>query len=64
MSDYKVGYVIGSLARASLNRKLARVLVRLAPKELEMTEIPFGDLPLHSYINMVYMALPRSGQAT
>jgi chromate reductase len=46
---YKVGYLVGSLATASINRLLARALVRLAPPELEMTEIPFKDLPLYSY---------------
>ena len=49
MTTYKVGYLIGSLAKASINRKLAKALVRLAPAELEMTEIPFKDLPLYSY---------------
>src|SRR5262245_54773815 len=49
MTTYKVGYFVGSLAKASLNRKLARALVRLAPEQLTMTEIPFGDLPLYSY---------------
>ncbi len=49
MQKYKVGYLIGSLAKASINRQLANALVRLAPAELEMTEIPFKDLPLYSY---------------
>ena len=49
MTTYKVGYFIGSLAKASINRKLCQALVRLAPKELEMSEIPFKDLPLYSY---------------
>ena len=49
MTMYKVGYLIGSLAKASINRKLANALVRLAPAELEMTEILFKDLPLYSY---------------
>src|SRR5690606_20861335 len=49
MSDYKVGYFIGSLAKDSINRKLANALVRLAPSELEMREISFRDLPLYSY---------------
>ena len=49
MMTYKVGYIIGSLAKASINRKLALALVRLAPAELAMTEIPFRDLPLYSY---------------
>jgi chromate reductase len=44
-----VGYFVGSLARASINRKLALALTRLAPSELGMREIPIGDLPLYSY---------------
>lgn len=46
---HHVGYMIGSLAKASINRKLATALVRLAPPDLEFTEIGFGDLPLYSY---------------
>ena len=49
MSTYKVGYFVGSIASASLNRKLATALVKLAPPELEMAEIPFKELPLYSY---------------
>ena len=49
MDSYKVGYFVGSLATASINRLLATALVRLAPPTLEMTEIPFKDLPLYSY---------------
>ena len=46
---FKVGYLIGSLATKSINRVLARALVRLAPPTLQMSEIPIGDLPLYSY---------------
>jgi chromate reductase len=49
MTTYRVGYLVGSLAKASINRKLAGALVRLAPAELEMAEISFKDLPLYSY---------------
>lgn len=49
MQTHKVGYLIGSLAKDSINRKLARALVRLAPAHLEMTEISFRELPLYSY---------------
>src|SRR5689334_22224602 len=49
MATHTVGYFVGSLARASINRKLALALVRLAPTELQLKEIPFGDLPLYSY---------------
>lgn len=49
MTKHKVGYLIGSLARESINRKLAKALVQLAPPQLEMSEISFKDLPLYSY---------------
>jgi chromate reductase len=48
MTTYNVGYFVGSLSSTSINRILARALIRLAPEELEFTEIPFGDLPLYS----------------
>src|SRR5688572_3529748 len=49
MAKYKVGYLVGSLATASINRQLAKALIRLAPAELSFTEIPIKDLPLYSY---------------
>lgn len=49
MATYKVGYLVGSLARASINRRLALALARLAPSELELAEIVFRELPLYSY---------------
>jgi len=49
MTTFTVGYFVGSLAKASINRKLALALKRLAPPQLEMREIPIRDLPLYSY---------------
>lgn len=49
MSAFKVGYMVGSLAKASINRKLARALERLAPSGLALVEIRFDMLPLYSY---------------
>lgn len=49
MTTYTLGYFVGSLARESINRKLAQALVRLAPQELEMREISYDKLPLYSY---------------
>ena len=49
MKKHSVGYLIGSLAKNSINRKLALALVKLAPSHLEMTEISFNELPLYSY---------------
>jgi len=48
MVAYKVGYLVGSLSSTSINRELAKVLIRLAPDDLEFTEIPIRDLPLYS----------------
>ncbi|MCU1409080.1 MAG: NADPH-dependent reductase [Microbacteriaceae bacterium] len=47
--EFTVGYLVGSLAADSINRKLATALVKLAPPELHLTEIPIRDLPLYSY---------------
>lgn len=49
MKTYKVGYLVGSLAKGSINRLLAKALARLAPPGLELVEIPIKDLPLYSY---------------
>jgi chromate reductase len=49
MTTYKVGYFVGSLAKGSINRLLSKALVRLAPEQLELVEIPIKDLPLYSY---------------
>lgn len=46
---YKVGYLIGSLAKESINRKFANGLFKLAPAQLEFHEISFKELPLYSY---------------
>jgi len=48
MTAYKVGYFVGSLSSTSINRILSRAVIRLAPPELEFTEIPIGNLPLYS----------------
>jgi chromate reductase, NAD(P)H dehydrogenase (quinone) len=49
MTTFTVGYFVGSLAKNSINRKLAHALTRLAPDELQMREIPIGELPLYSH---------------
>lgn len=48
MATYKVGYFVGSLSSTSINRILSRALIRLAPEDLELVEIPIRDLPLYS----------------
>lgn len=45
---YRVGYFVGSLSSTSINRILSKALLRVAPDDLEFTEIPIGNLPLYS----------------
>jgi chromate reductase, NAD(P)H dehydrogenase (quinone) len=45
MRTYKVGYFVGSLSSTSINRELSKALIRLAPEDLEFTEIPIGTFP-------------------
>ena len=49
MATHKIGYFVGSLASGSINRTLSKALIKLAPEDLEFTEIPIRDLPLYSY---------------
>jgi len=50
MQTYKVGVLIGSLAKASINRQLANALTKLAPDAgLDLQEIPIRELPLYCY---------------
>jgi hypothetical protein len=49
MKTYDVGFLIGSLATKSINRRLANALFKLAPSQLKFREIEFKDLPLYSY---------------
>jgi chromate reductase len=39
---------VGSLASGSINRILSRALIRVAPDDLDFTEIPIKDLPLYN----------------
>jgi chromate reductase len=44
----QVGYVVGSLRKESLNRKLAAALIKLGPPDFTFKEIRIGDLPLYN----------------
>ena len=48
MSPYTVAYVVGSLSSTSINRTLSKALARLAPEDMELVEVPIGNLPLYS----------------
>ena len=43
-----VAVIIGSLRRASITRRAAKVLEELAPDSLSLAEVGFGDLPLYN----------------
>jgi chromate reductase len=49
MASHQVGIIIGSLAKGSINRKLAKALVKLASPGLDFREIPIRELPLYTY---------------
>jgi chromate reductase len=48
MTTYKVGYFVGSLSSSSINRTLSKALIRLAPHDLEFSEIRIDNLALYS----------------
>jgi chromate reductase len=48
MTSYKVGYFVGSLSSTSINRTLSKALIRLAPDDLQFSEIPINNLALYS----------------
>lgn len=44
----KIAVIVGSLRKASFNRKMANVLTSLAPSSLELKIVEIGDLPLYN----------------
>jgi chromate reductase len=48
MGKFKIAVLVGSLRQQSLNKKMANVLITLAPEELELEIISIGDLPLYN----------------
>jgi chromate reductase len=42
----KIAVIVGSIRKDSINRKLARALVKLAPKEFECEFVQIDDLPV------------------
>jgi chromate reductase len=45
---YNVAVVVGSLRKASINRKVALALADLAPANLKLTIVEIADLPLYN----------------
>jgi chromate reductase len=48
MAQRKVAVLVGSLRKASLNRKAALALAKLAPESLALEIVEIGDLPLYN----------------
>ncbi|KTD42626.1 NADPH-dependent FMN reductase [Legionella parisiensis] len=44
----KIAVIVGSLRKESYNRKMAKVLISLAPKSLNLQIVEIGDLPLYN----------------
>jgi len=47
-STKNVAVLVGSLRKASLNRKLAQALIAMAPPSLALQIVEIGDLPLYN----------------
>ncbi|MGM7668688.1 NADPH-dependent FMN reductase [Microbacterium sp. A93] len=45
----RIGYIVGSLAQNSINRRLAKALEALAPEGVELFEISISELPLYNW---------------
>jgi len=45
MVRYRIAYVVGSLRRESINRKLVDAIIKLAPPSLSFKELKINDLP-------------------
>jgi chromate reductase len=44
----RIGYIVGSLSSTSINRKVARAFVALAPEGVELVELNYSQLPVYS----------------
>lgn len=48
MSKFKLGIIVGSNRRESINRKLAQAIARLGGDQFEAKFIPIDDLPIYN----------------
>lgn len=48
MNEKRIAVLVGSLRKESLNRKMARALIRLAPESLNLEIVEIADLPLYN----------------
>ena len=61
MPPVVVGYFVESLAKNSINRKLALALTRLAPSEVTMRGIRNYMREFYAFIERVYTVVSRPG---
>ena len=48
MRHIQVAIVVGSLRKDSMNRRLARAIMQMAPDGVHFQEVPIGELPLYN----------------
>jgi len=48
MDNYKIAALVGSLRKESLNMKMAKELISLAPDSMSVEIVNIGDLPLYN----------------
>lgn len=48
MQGNQIGFIVGSLRKESINRQLARALMKLLPSDFKSSLIEIGDLPLYN----------------
>src|SRR5690606_6586513 len=48
MNPYRIAVMVGSLRKASWNKKLADVIVSMAPAQLDFRFVRIDDLPLYN----------------
>lgn len=48
VKTYNIAVFVGSLRKASINRKLANALIQLAPEQFSFHFVEIGDLPLYN----------------
>lgn len=45
----RIGIIVGSLAKESINKKVAQTLIGLAPADAELAILEYAELPVYSY---------------
>ncbi len=48
MNDYRIGIIVGSIRKDSLNRQLSNALIKLGPPNFNFKHIEIADLPIYN----------------